>query len=74
MMTNENSQHPPCFVCGQVVKKVCGPQNAEGPMCTRECARAYFVARQIATVRGMLEHYLKAQQGRPRLVGPGGGS
>lgn len=70
-MTNENGQHPLCFVCGQEVKqKVYGPANAEGPMCTRECARAYFIARQIATVRGVFVEYLKAQQG-PRLIRPG---
>lgn len=68
MNRSSNGEQPysPCLVCGQDVKKVHGMDGAEGPLCTRECARAYFIARQIASVRGAL---MGQQQGQ-RLVVP----
>jgi hypothetical protein len=62
MVENSNGQYPPCYVCAQDVKKAHGMVGAEGPMCSRECARAYFIGRQIAGMRGVLVAYLQAQQ------------
>ena len=65
-MSERNGQNPPCLICGQEMKqgRVYGPADGEGPLCSRECARTYFVARQIASVRSALIDYLK----RSRLI------
>lgn len=63
----------PCFICGQEVKgKVFGPAKAEGPMCGRECARAYFIGLQVASVRGAIIGMITAaeQQAGSGLVTP----
>lgn len=72
MMNQNNGQqpNPPCYICGQEVRKAHGMVGAEGPLCSRDCARVYFLARQVAGVRGSLVEYLKAQQQKSGLVVP----
>ena len=72
-MTNQNGQHPPCHVCGQpaLVDKHYGPAKPEGPLCGKDCARAYFIGLQIAMVRvALLQGQQPAQQQGPQIVVP----